>query len=214
MLKEIFEEIILFLKNNSYLAVYPKHMLSKLTYNFPDFFIEMRFLLYTNEPYVNDVSFWITDIKYFTYLYPENFECFLKSFHFLNTKWKMKKNFKREELTNKRKSNALWQVNYFEWPWNMLVLSVTWMFVPRRNLISGYSDLNRISNTFPASLFHSLSYNVAFFPVLSPMADSFRNILVACLLLQTFKYLSGMWNGGSDQEGKKITEIRHLKKII
>ena len=30
------------------------------------------------------------DIKYFIYMYSQNFECFLKCFHFLNTKYEKK----------------------------------------------------------------------------------------------------------------------------
>lgn len=38
----------------------------------------------------------MTDIKYFTYMYSQNFECFLKCFHFLNTK-------RKKQLTNLKK---------------------------------------------------------------------------------------------------------------
>lgn len=97
----------------------------------------------------------------------------------------------------------------------MLVLSVTWMFMPHWNLIHGYCNLNRFSNTFPASLFQSSSCSFAFFPWCCHLRQ-FRleifwnftwfyrplNISLEC----------EMWE--ETTEGKNITEIRHLKKII
>lgn len=140
-------------------------MLNKLTYNFPEkFSLWWNFYYYTNEPYVNDVTFMNDSVNI-------SLTCILRILNvFLNAfaSWilKKKKNLKkREQLTNKRKkNNAPWQVDYFEWSWNMLVLSVTWMFMPHWNLIHGCCNLNRFSNTFPASLFQSLSCSFAFFP--------------------------------------------------
>lgn len=62
----------------------------------------MKFLLHTNKPYVKDVSF--TNDRHFlknpTCIYSQNFECFLKHFHFLNAKQGGKSFKDRCQLTN------------------------------------------------------------------------------------------------------------------
>lgn len=46
------------------------------------------------------------------------------------------------------------------------------------------------------------------------MAVSFRNILEPRLVLQTFKYLSGMWNAGRDHRGKEQSWNQASEKKI
>lgn len=96
----------------------------------------------------------------------------------------------------------------------MLVLAGTWMFMPHWNLIHGYSNLNRFSNTFLDSLFQPLSCSFAFFP--------------RCCHLWQFR-LAIFWNLAwfyrplhfclvcemreEPTEGENTTEMRLLKKI-
>lgn len=65
----------------------------------------MKFLLPTNNPYVKGVSF--TNDRHkekkknLTYIYSQNFECFLKYSHFLNAKQEGEKSLKdRYQLTH------------------------------------------------------------------------------------------------------------------
>ena len=143
-------------------------------------------------------------------MYSQNFECFLKCFHFLTTKTKKQKN--NSLIKKKKKSTAPWQGERSEWPQNTLLLSVTWVFTRLRNLLGGCSDSNRFSSTFPATLLEFMfSRDSSSFA--SPTAVLFRNILETssgftdllsiCLVCEMRE---------ETKEGKNIMESRHLKK--
>lgn len=97
----------------------------------------------------------------------------------------------------------------------MLILSVTWMFMAHRNLIHSASNLNGFSNTFSASVLKPWSCRLCLLFLFCHLGQfHFEIFLEACLVFQTFNYLSGMWSEGRDQREKERSWIRHLKKII